>query len=144
MKTVIVAAALCGLSANSAWAQAGASEKEVLRLFDQLSVAQIKKDRATMERLMADDYVYIHSNGTVANKAQDIAENMSAEQGWTSTKSANLKVRIYGDVAVVTGSQTLIGQAKGYVPGERLVTDLWVKRNGQWVNVGGQTTLAKK
>ena len=113
----------------------------MLRLFRALDEAFIKKDRAAYERMLADDYVYIHSNGSVTNKTEEIAETMSADQKWTASKLDNLKVRIYGDVAVVTGVQTLTGSAKGYVSGARRITDLWVRRNGRWQNVGGQTTL---
>ena len=72
---------------------------------------------------------------------QEIAEAMSADIKWTASKLDNLKVRIYGDVAVVTGEQTLTGSAKGYISGLRRITDLWVRRNGRWQTVGGQTTV---
>jgi hypothetical protein len=94
-----------------------------------------------MERLMADDYLYHHSNGTVTNKAQEIAETMSAGGNWTGSKFDDLKVRIYGDVAVVTGLHTPTGSMKGYTSGQRRITDLWVRRGGLWLNIGGQTTL---
>jgi ketosteroid isomerase-like protein len=117
------------------------AEQDVLRLERALNEAFLKKDRATYERMLADDYVYIHSNGSVTNKTEEIAETMSPDQKWTASKLENLKVRIYGDVAVVTGIQTLTGSAKGYVSGLRRITDLWVRRNGQWQTIGGQTTL---
>ena len=102
----------------------------------------MKKDRATIERLMADDYVYTHSNGTVLTKAQEIAEIMSPDYKWTASTFDDLKVRLYGDAAVVTGVQTLVGSAKGYVGGRRRVTEVWVRRGGHWQSVGGQSTLA--
>jgi ketosteroid isomerase-like protein len=101
----------------------------------------MKKDRATMERLYAEDYMYTHSNGTVLNKAQEIAESMSPDQAWTAHKSDDLKVRIYGNVAIVTGLSTLTGSSKAYVSGPRRFTEVWVRRNGRWQMVGGQSTL---
>jgi hypothetical protein len=118
-----------------------ASEQAVLKAYRALDSAQFKKDRATMERLMADDYSYTHSNGTVNDKAADIKETMSDDIKWTGTKSDDLKVRTYDNVAVVTGQLTLTGSAKNYVPGPRRITEIWVKRDGRWQNVGGQTTL---
>ena len=131
------------LAALPAYAQTTkATEQEVLKAYRELDEASlIKKDRATMERLMADDYSYGHSNGSVANKAQDIAENMSPDMKWTASRLDDLKVRIYGDVAVVTGLATLTGSAKGYVSGPRRFTDVWVRRNGRWQSVGGQSTI---
>ena len=66
---------------------------------------------------MADDYSYTHSNGTVNDRAADIKETMSDDIKWTGTKSDDLKVRTYGDVAVVTGQLTLTGSAKATSPG---------------------------
>ena len=94
-----------------------------------------------LERLLADDYLYTHSNGSVLNKAQEIAESMSGDVQWTDAKFADLKVRIFGDVAILTGQQTIQGTAKGYVPGPRRISDIFVKRSGRWQWVGGQATL---
>ena len=119
-----------------------ATEREVLKATQMLDEASlIKKDRATMERLYANDYLYLHSNGTITNKSQEIAEYMSPDLKWTAHKLDDVKVRIYRDVAVVTGVQTLTGSAKGYVSGARNFTELWVRRNGRWQTVGGQSTI---
>jgi len=130
------------LAAAPAYSQTpNANEQAVLKAYRALDTAQFKKDRATMERLMADDYSYTHSNGTVNDKAADIKETMSDDIKWTGTKSDDLKVRTYGNVAVVTGQLTLTGSAKNYVPGRRRFTEIWLKRDGGWQNIGGQTTL---
>src|SRR5881296_1102927 len=138
-----LAVALLGLLAGSrAWAQAtSAVEQDVIKLEQTVTDAQFKKDRAALERLLADDYLYTHSNGSVLNKAQEIAESMSSDVQWTDSKFADLKVRIFGDVAVLTGEQTIQGTAKGYVPGPRRITDIFVRRSGRWQLLGGQATL---
>jgi hypothetical protein len=118
-----------------------ATDQEVLKLDQTLMDAFLKKERATFEPLLADDYVYIHSNGTMTNRREEIAQTMSADVKWTASNLSNLKVRIYGDAAVVTGALTHTGSAKGYVGGARLITHLWVKRNGRWQTVGGQSTI---
>ena len=143
MKRNIALTLLGVLVAVPTYAQkANAQEQEVLKASQVVNEAfLIKKDRATMERLYADDYMYIHSNGTVANKTQDIAESLSPDQAWTAHKSDDLKVRTYGDVAVVTGLSTLTGSSKGYVSGARRFTEVWVRRNGGWQMVSGQSTL---
>src|SRR5881392_1597945 len=138
-----LAVALLGLLASSrAWAQAtSGTEQEIIKLEQAATDAQFKKDRPALERLLADDYLYTHSNGSVLTKAQEIAESMSSDVQWTDSKFADLKVRIYGDVAVLTGRQTIQGTAKGYVPGPRRITDMFVKRSGRWQWAGGQATL---
>ena len=120
------------------------SEETVTRAYRELNAAEtVKKDRAVMERLMADDYYYIHSNGNAANKAQDIASDMSPDNEWTSSRTDELQVRVYGHVAVVTGVEILTGTSKGFVPGPRRFTEVWVRQADQtWKCVSGQSTLA--
>jgi hypothetical protein len=142
MSRAVLFGILAVLVAAPAYSQsADAADQAVLKEYRALDQAQFKKDRATMERLMADDYAYTHSNGAVNDKAADIKETMSDDIKWTDRKSDDVKVRTYGNVAVVTGQETLTGSAKNYVPGPRRFTEIWVKRSGHWQNVGGQTTL---
>ena len=142
MKRAHVVALLGLLASSRARAQAtSAVEQEIIKLEQTVTNAQFKKDRAALERLLADDYLYTHSNGSVLNKAQEIAESMSSDVQWTDSKFADLKVRVFGDVAVLTGRQTIQGTAKGYVPGPRRITDIFVKRSGHWQWAGGQATL---
>jgi len=142
VKHTLVVALLGLLASSRAWAQTTrAAEQDIIKLEQTVTDAQFKKDRAALERLLADDYLYTHSNGSVLNKAQEIAESMSSDVQWTDSKFADLKVRIFGDVAVLTGRQTIRGAAKGYVPGPRRITDIFVKRNGRWQHVGDQSTL---
>ncbi len=143
MKRTTIVALLClPLASGRALAQASSSvEQDIIKLEQAATDAQFKKDRAALERLLADDYLYTHSNGSVLNKAQEIAQSMSSDVQWTDSKLADLKVRIFGDAAVLTGRQTIQGTAKGYVPGPRRITDMFVKRNGRWQWAGGQATL---
>ena len=142
MWRAVLLSALGLLSASPAYSQASnANEQAVLKAYRALDNAQLKKDRATMERLMADDYSYTHSNGKVADKAHDIAETMSPDINWTDSKTTDVKLRTYGNVAVVTGQVTLTGSAKAYRSGPRRFTEIWVKHDGRWQNIGGQTTL---
>src|SRR5438093_11601604 len=111
--TRTVGIALLGLLVSSRASAQATLEQDIIKLEQTVTDAQFKKDRAALERLLADDYLYTHSNGSVLNKAQVIAESMSSDVQWTDSKFADLKVRIFGDVAVLTGEQTIQGTAKG-------------------------------
>jgi ketosteroid isomerase-like protein len=140
MKRIGVITLLALLATLPAYSQApSATEQEVMKAFHALDDATRKKDRASMERMMADDYLYSHSTGKAYSKAQEIAESMSST--WTGSTFADMKVRVYGDVAIVTGVQTLAGTMKGYASGARRITDLWIKRGGGWQSIGGQSTI---
>ena len=123
---------------------ANATEQEILKLERTLIDADHKHDRATFERLLADDFLALNSNGTMESKAEAIAWSMSVDNTFTDATLSNLRVRIYGDAAVVTGNLILAGSAKGYVAGPRLITDVWVRRNGRWQAVSEHVSLVVK
>jgi len=143
MTRTVALGVLALLAGHGSRAQTPRSAEQELMALDQASNdAQVKKDRATLERLWGDDYLYTHSNGSVLNKAQDIADTMSGDMTWTAARLDDLKVKLYGDVGIVTGRLTMEGKARQYASGPRRFTDIFVKRNGRWQLVGGQTTLA--
>ena len=119
----------------------GAAEKEVLQTLDALDQAIDKRDSAALERIMADEFVYHGSNGVAQTKAQSIAQNAAGGTRWTGHKYDNVKVRIYGDIAIVTGSTEILGQSSDFKTGPRLFTRIFVKRAGRWQDLGGQMTL---
>jgi ketosteroid isomerase-like protein len=116
-------------------------EQLLMRLVQEYNDAQVKRDRSALERLWADDYLYTHSNGAVMTKAEDIADTMSGEMTWTAAKLDDLRVRLYGEVGIVTGRLTMEGRAAQYASGPRRFTDVFVRRSGRWQLVGGQTTM---
>ena len=72
MKRTLVVALLGLLASSRASAQpTSATEQEIIKLEQAATDAQFKKDRPALERLLADDYLYTHSNGSVLTKAQE-------------------------------------------------------------------------
>ena len=92
--------------------QAGSVALEVQRLEQAADDAFVKKDRAALEQAYADEYSYIHSNGSIASKAQELSDAMSPDLKWTSSTLTDVKVRVYGAAAIVTGVETLKGRRK--------------------------------
>ena len=129
------------LLAGHILAQTPSVQQQLITLENAWNDAVVKKDRAALERIMADDYSYTESNGSVLNKTQEIAETMSDDAKWNSAKLDDVNVRVFGDVAIVTGRVTLEGAQKGYVSGPRRFTDVFVKRAAGWQVVAGEATL---
>ena len=119
------------------------AEQEIIKLEETANNASLKKDRATLEQLLADDLISLNSNGTMTNKAEEIALTEQANF-WTDAKLSNVKIRVYGNTAVLTGTLTLTGTLKGYVAGPRLITAVWVRRNGRWQTVSEHASLTAK
>ena len=145
MRSIPVGVCIALLTVFSAYAQDSASvTRELLRLEQVASNSVVTKDRAAVQDLYADDYLYIHSNGTTDDKAQELSDLTSPDLKWTSVALTETNVRVYGNAAIATGVETLQGSAKGFVSGPRRITDIWVNRNGRWQEVGGQTTIVSK
>src|SRR5215212_5292241 len=62
-----------------------------------------RKDLATLDQLMADEYILTDPLGNVRSKAETLAALRTNEVNFESTQSDGVKVRINGDTAVVTG-----------------------------------------
>jgi ketosteroid isomerase-like protein len=95
--------------------------------------AGIKKDLAALDRVVADDYSSIDEAGNVQTKAQGIAALKSGEDVNTSQVLSDMKVRVYGDAAVITGKAVVAGTHKGQaIGGTFMFTDVWVKHGSSW------------
>ena len=116
-------------------------EDEVRRIEFEWGVAFERKDLATLDRLMADEYLLTDPLGNVRSKAESLAALAADEVSFESTQSDGVKVRINGDTAVVTGRSTFRGRYKGWsMAGQYQYTDVLVKRRGQWKAVGSHIT----
>ena len=82
--------------------KSGSAERELLKLEQDWSNADLKGDWAVLDRILAEDYILTDSNGNVWTKAQCFSLAKSGEDVITSLASDDWKVRIYGDAAVVT------------------------------------------
>ncbi len=93
----------------------------------------VNHDVSVLERIEADDIIFTAFDGSLSTKAQDIADVTSGALKAESASVDDMKVRIYGDTAVVTGRVTTKGQYKGKdISGQFRFTDVFVKRNGKW------------
>ena len=118
-----------------------AAENEVRRIESDWGDAFERKDMATLDRLMADDYILTDPLGIVRTKAESLAAIETSALLFESTESDNVNVRINGDTAVVTGRSTFKGRYKGWpMAGKYQYTDVLVKRRGSWTAVSSHIT----
>jgi len=127
-------------------------EQELMRLETEFYEAYTKGDAATIERLLAEDYTHNDIRGGFKSRAAYMmyinALSDSIKSGAMKIDSSNLddlRVRVYGDTAVVTGRWSARGQRGGKEDSEQLrFVNVWVKQNGRWQAVAGQVTLAPR
>ena len=121
-------------------------EQELIQIENGWAEAVMKKDIAWLDRILADDIMETDGEGNVYTKAQDLAEVKSGVYAITSSVQDEIKVRVYGDMAVVTGRSTNKGQYKGKdISGQYRWTDTFIKRDGRWLCVATHSSrIAQK
>ena len=116
-------------------------EQTLLQLENDWSQADLHKDAAALNRILAEDWIGIDFEGTVLTKTQALKGIVSDAASLESTVLRNMKVRIYGDTAIVTGTDTEQGEYHGKdSSGGYVWTDVFVRRNGRWQAVSSQST----
>ena len=103
--------------------------------------AYVACDAATWDALLADELTFIHNNGSIDDKAKQMASVQGC--GIDSLDSQVNSVRAYGDdTAVVLGA--LQGRTKGGFAFDLLYTRVYVLQDGAWRLVAHQSTDAPK
>jgi len=105
--------------------------QQITDLERQISDAIVKRDVSTWQRLMADGYTDIDSDGTVRD-LNAIAEAIRSHS-YDSITQGGMEIRIYGDTVVVVGTRTLIEKTRrGLTTTSNRFTDVFLRRNGIW------------
>ncbi|HVF87052.1 MAG TPA: nuclear transport factor 2 family protein [Pyrinomonadaceae bacterium] len=113
--------------------QPGGGDQEFMRMGREWADAFVKRDKATLERILADDFMSTGPTGAVADKAQYVAGVGSTDAAIEAINVEDGSVRMYGDTAVVTGHYTMKGKAGGQdIGGPHSYTAVYVKRQGRW------------
>ena len=124
--------------------QGGKDEQAVLQVLQQWIDALQRNDVAAIERIVADDYIITTAEGFVLNKEQDTEPLKSGEVTFKSATTEDVKVRIFGETAVVTGIARFKGiyRTKPFTTNERF-TDVYVKRRQGWQPVAAHSTALR-
>lgn len=135
----------CGLAQMRSQApdEHSQNEQEVRDAFSQFSDAFVKADTVVLRSLLADDYVHTNVNGGVLDKTRWLAFAKTRHEDLKSGKvkidtyrNDDLRIRVYGNTAVVTGLNTTNGFRDGKEWKMNLrFTNVWVKREGRWQRV---------
>ncbi|HYU07926.1 MAG TPA: nuclear transport factor 2 family protein [Gemmatimonadales bacterium] len=103
--------------------------------------ALLAADTVALSRLLAPDFMEISRLGTVRTRADNIRDIANGTLHLTSINYDSLAVRIYGDVAVLTGIADNVGTMRGFpFSGKIRYTRVFVRREGRWQAVLMQQT----
>jgi ketosteroid isomerase-like protein len=131
MKNRLVVVALLVISASVAYSQSNA-EQGILKLTRDWLAAEERHDRATLLRIIADDFQGTGPMGNTVLK-EDVIPMEGSQAGGLAVQVEDLKARMFGDTAVVTGR----GVQKAGEKRELRFTVVFAKRGESWQMVAG-------
>ena len=133
-----------GLLALSVPAVAGPRD-DVLTAVASWSHAVVSNDPRAVGEFVTDDWTLIAADGAVMTKASFVGVMASGELVHDGMTLGSPVVRLYGDVAIVSGVATSTGAYRGqrFATHERS-TDVFIWNNGRWRCVLTQLTAVPR
>ena len=116
-------------------------QEELLKLEKEFAQAVVRNDADAVAGFVAEDWIIIDPDGGIIDKARFLEVIRSGALSHESMESTDLKVRLYGNTALVTGLTTTKGKFAGqdFTSCER-ATDVFVRQAGRWQCVLTQLT----
>lgn len=107
----------------------------------ELAQAHVQMDLNKIDNLLHDEYTILQPNGAVENKLDVLASYNQGDRQWQSAAANDLDIAVSGNLALVTGKWTAVGQnGQGPFDYSTRFLSMWRKDNGQWQNIAYQST----
>jgi ketosteroid isomerase-like protein len=144
-RTLILISGIILASSGSSVGQAK-SDGDTVRALE-LKWTESYKQRSIdiLSSLLADEFVITVEDGNVYSKAGYISHTADSKVRVDVAEMSDLKVRIHGNTAIVTGAYHEKGMSEGkpYEYRDRL-TDVWIKSAGNWQVVASHYSVPYK
>lgn len=102
---------------------------------------RLKGDAVGLAPLLADDWLLTHSDGRTQDKADYLRELATRSRTNSQVLNTGLRVRTYGETAIVTGISIQSGVSNGQPwSGQFRFTRTWIRREGAWVMVASHSS----
>jgi hypothetical protein len=123
---LLMSVPLCGQTPNSAKPESvtQASEQELRKADDEYRTARLNRDVPALKRLLAEEFLSISNSGQIIDKTAGL--EIMAKSSTGELQYDEVKIRIYGNTAIVTGRQTNEENQQARF------TRVWVKKPDQW------------
>src|SRR5438128_11772016 len=116
-------------------------EQALRRIQHDWADARLKRDSSFPRQIEADDFTVVWFDGRIVNKEEDVKTYESDDAAFTEFKIDDLKMRFYGDTAIVVGQGSIKAHTKTQdLSGKYVWTDTFVKMRGEWKAVASQVT----
>jgi uncharacterized protein (TIGR02246 family) len=111
----------------------GGDVAEFRQIEQNLAAAYLRGDRAFVDALLTDDWTSTDYRGRIWTKANVLAMFDGQRPPMTKAEIDVDRVRLLGDVAIVTGRSVSAGEVDGRaVSITQRYTDIYVRRDGRW------------
>ena len=129
----------CASTAPSDGSEAAATLAKLAAQAQAWDNAIVRKDRAAIEANMAEDFRQIDAAGNVEGKRSFVDDIVSGDLRIDPYTVEDFDVRLYGDVALLSGRTRMTGtfQGKPFASHYRYI-DVYARRNGEWKIVSVQ------
>jgi hypothetical protein len=120
-----------------------APQQQLIQAEKDRFAAMVKVDQAALNRLLGDELTYIHSSALLQTKAEFIGDLKSGAIKYITItpNEPDWKVRIMGNIAVVTGTAAVHVVDHGNDLNIRIrYTNVHINRGGAWQMVAWQAT----
>jgi len=120
-------------------------EDQILALHEAGDKALMTADLPALDRIFADDYVQYNESGKAFTK-QDVLNNFrTGAIRYPSIVSTGRKIRLFGDTAVVHGSESDEVELRSKRSAVRYIyLDVLRKRDGEWRLVASQLAVPRE
>jgi ketosteroid isomerase-like protein len=133
MKITVVFALTFLTNLMLALAQESDAGNAVLQTERDLATAYLKSDTDGIAQGVMEDYTLANSTGKITTRADDIGEAKKTDPKYEIFENYDMKVRVHGDAAVVTGKTHTKGISGGKPFNSRFqFTGTIVKDGGRW------------
>jgi ketosteroid isomerase-like protein len=140
--TVLAIGTVLVIEPSKSFGSASDDEKIVAALDTQYQAAVKNNDAATMDRILADDFVLVTGRGKTQSKADLLKEARSKAIIYEHQEDSNQKVRVWGDTAVVTALLWAKGTEEGKPFEYKLwFSDIYVRTATGWRYLFAQASL---
>lgn len=144
MTNVLTAAVVLGTLSSVSPVLAADSADTLRGLNAEYDKALVTGDVGALNRIYSEDFTYTNPDGVLRSKAEQLAFVKAGKLGLTSGHSDEVRVRIYGHFAIITGRfNGAIRSASGTMEFRERYTTAWLRRNGRWVLVAEQGNIIK-
>jgi ketosteroid isomerase-like protein len=146
MRSFKLAALLSALVLNASLIAQDKSDAATIRALETKWAESYKQHSIDiLSSLLADDFTITVEDGNVYSKAGYISHTADGKVHVQIAELSDLKVRMHGEIAIVTGAYHEKGDSEGkpYEYRDRL-TDVWVKSAGKWQVVSSHYSVPYK